>query len=141
MARRLHHVPAFEDLTLDMSPMIDLVFLLLIFFMTSSTLITHLREQRVELPVAPDARVAQSFTPRLVVNVYADGTFGDARGRSLDQVGLAGLLERAASDRPDDLLLIRSDRRVRHGAVQQVLTAAREAGLHDVVFSTYTADR
>lgn len=141
MAHHRHRLPVFEDLTVDMSPMIDLVFLLLIFFMTSSTLVTHLKEQRVELPVAPEARVVGAFTPRTVINVYADGAFGDERGRALDPDSLAVALRDAATARPDNELLIRSDRRTRHGAVQQVLAAAREAGLTDVVFSTYTAER
>ena len=41
-----------RSLQVDMSPMIDLVFLLLIFFMVSSTMITYRQDPNVKIPVA-----------------------------------------------------------------------------------------
>lgn len=129
-----------EEVPVDLSPMIDLVFLLLIFFMTSSTLITFLKDHRVELPITSEARVAQHVTPRVVLNVYQDGSFGDERGRPLGGKALPRYLNQKSSQRPDIQLQIRSDRRVAHEAVKIVLRAARSSGIEQVIFSTHTSE-
>jgi biopolymer transport protein ExbD len=129
-----------EDVPIDMSPMIDLVFLLLIFFMTSSTLITFLKDRRVDLPVAIEARIPQRVIPRLVVNVYQDGSIGDEKGNSLDEYSLPQYLRKGTEGRTDVRLQIRSDRRVAHAAVKSVLRSARSNGIERVIFSSYKAE-
>ena len=62
------------DLDMDMSPMIDLTFLLLIFFMVSSHLIKVQIDKRVNPPVAANSAVAEVVAGRIVVNILADGT-------------------------------------------------------------------
>ena len=138
--RRRLRLPEFDDLSIDMSPMIDLVFLLLIFFMTSSTIITYLKDKAVSLPVATDARVPKLITPRVVVNVYPDGAFADERGRALNQTSLRAYLNQAATKEPDVRLLVRPDRSVAHASVQALLKEARGAGIHDIIFAAYTSD-
>jgi biopolymer transport protein ExbD len=123
-----------------MSPMIDLVFLLLIFFMTSSTIITYLKDKSVSLPVAADARVPKLITPRVVVNVYPDGALADERGRALNESTLRAYLQAATAKEPDVRLLVRPDRSVAHASVQTLLQEARKAGIHDVIFATYTSE-
>lgn len=123
-----------------MSPMIDLVFLLLIFFMTSSTIITYLKDKSVSLPVAADARVPKLITPRVVVNVYPDGSLADERGRAMNEATLRAYLQDAAVNEPDVRLLVRPDRSVAHASVQQLLREARKAGIYDIIFAAYTSD-
>ena len=138
--RRHLRLPAFEELDLDLSPMIDLVFLLLIFFMTSSTLITFLKDRRVTLPVADQARVPMMVTARVIVNVYADGSIGDEHGRTLTPAALTRKLAAEHRRTPAVRLHVRPDRHVAHAAVQRVLIAAREAGVTDILFGAYTSD-
>ena len=59
---------------MDMSSMIDLVFLLLIFFMVSSHLIIIQIDKRVNPPTAKNAQVAKEAVGRIVVNILADGS-------------------------------------------------------------------
>ena len=128
-------------MSVDLSPMIDLVFLLLIFFMTSSTIITYLKDQRVMLPVAEDARVPKAVKQRVIINVYENGDAGDEHGVRLSRTEMAARLRAAVGARPEVRLQIRPDRRVAHGAVKQVLETAREAGIRNVIFTAYTSDR
>ena len=65
---------------MDMSPMIDLVFLLLIFFMVSSHLIIIRIDKNVRPPTADNAQVAENSHGRIVVNIYEDGTILDPNG-------------------------------------------------------------
>ena len=140
-SRRHVHMPSFEDLNVDLSPLIDLVFLLLIFFMTSSTLITFLKDKRVELPIAEQARVPIAATPRLIVNVYENGSIGDEHGRRIDEAKLRHLMRTTIERNPLVRAHIRPDRHVAHAAVQRVLNVARGVGITDVVFAAYTSDR
>lgn len=139
------HAPApgfdSEDVDIDMSPMIDLVFLLLIFFMTGSTMFATLQDRRVALPTADDARVPKSLRSRFVVNVYENGAYGDEQGAPLDLDQAQHRLRGAVLADPSTRLVIRSDRRVAHGAVRRLLDQAVAAGVDRVTFSAYTADR
>ncbi len=130
--------PAFEECTVDLSPLIDLVFLLLIFFMTSSTIITYLKDSRVDLPISKDARVAKAVTHRVLINVYEDGSLGDEHGAPVDPTTLEDRLRSVAAQ--GTKLQIRPDRHVNHGDVKKVLNAARRAGIEEVIFTAFTAE-
>ena len=120
--------------------MIDLVFLLLIFFMTSSTLITFQKDKRVELPIAEQARVPIAATPRFIVNVYENGSIGDEQGRMMDEATLRRRMRAAIERNPLVRAYIRPHRHVAHAAVQRVLNVARAVGITDVVFAAHTSD-
>ncbi len=68
-----------ESGELDMSPMIDMVFLLLIFFIVNATAITVKKDMSVRMPTASNAGDIKSANGCIVVNVYggpSGGTFG-----------------------------------------------------------------
>jgi biopolymer transport protein ExbD len=136
--RRQRTLPSFEDCTVDLSPLIDLVFLLLIFFMTSSTIITYLKDSRIDLPISEDARVPKAVAHRILINVYEDGRLGDEHGAPIDPETLERRLRNAAPQGAK--IQIRPDRRVKHGDVRQVLNAARRAGIEEVIFTAYTSE-
>lgn len=130
-----------QGLTIDMSPMIDLVFLLLVFFMTSSRLISYLQDPNVEVPIAYEADVAKNIEGRFVINLYADGTLHSADGR--DRVNLEEFeaqISQAYRQRPETVLLLRADRRVAHKKVREVVQASVRGGVSDIVFATYQTD-
>ena len=62
-----------EDLELNMSPMIDMVFLLLIFFIVASQIIDE--KPKVKIPAAAYAKVPDDTTGRLMITVTADEKF------------------------------------------------------------------
>ena len=136
-----HFQPALDEQTpeVDMSPMIDLVFLLLIFFMTSSSMITFLKDRNVELPVAESAQVPKSVKSRLLVNVYAEGTYGDDRGSALSLADVKQDMQGLIVANPGFRLFIRADRRSAHRSVREFLDVARDVGVQQVIFSTFTA--
>ena len=121
----------------DLSPMIDLVFLLLIFFMIASSLITYKKDDRVKIPIALDRQVPKLVINRVVLNVYNDGTIGDEDGDpiSVDQVETK--MAQAKAREPGTRLHIRADRGVSHDKVKAVINASARGGVSDVVFSVY----
>ncbi len=63
------------ECTLDMSPMIDMVFLLLIFFIVNATAIIVKTDPRVRPPIAANSKSPTDGSGRIVINVREDGTF------------------------------------------------------------------
>jgi len=133
----------FDDgLKVDMSPMIDLVFLLLVFFMTSSTMITIRKDQRVTVPIASSAEVPKLVTDRIIVNILMDGTCYDESGKdrlSLDRI--QSMARSAKSKHAQPKLLLRADQAVPHRLVKRVIDASRAGGVTNVIFSTYVTDK
>ena len=119
--------------------MIDLVFLLLIFFMTSSSMITYLKDQKVELPIADTAQVPKSMQSRYLINVYEEGSYGDDHGTAMSLVEFKKAIQGLHVANPGFRLFIRADRRATHGAVRKLMDIAREVGVHHIIFSTYTS--
>jgi len=109
--------------SLDIAPLVDVVLLLLIFFMLTSNLVNQ-AGFRVTLP-RTTATLPSSASP-VVMTVEADGDLflGDV---PVPPARLGDRLRRARPG-PGAELVIRADREVSHGRVVEVMTAAREAG-------------
>ncbi len=125
----------------DMSPMIDLVFLILIFFMIASSAIRYKQDDNVAIPVAKNAAVPEMIEGRIIINVYADGTTYDEDSNpiSLQQIEL--IMSRAKSNNDNTRLHLRADKGAKHAAVDKVIKAAGRGGVNDVIFSTYVTDK
>jgi biopolymer transport protein ExbD len=120
----------------QMAPMIDMVFLLLVFFMTVSTLAKDARPE-LELAVSTTAAVPEEAPPRDVVTVVrADGEFQFFwHNREVSAGELAGLLEKSA--REGGQLLLRGSPDLPWEAWEEVMDACRSAGIDDIVFATF----
>lgn len=122
----------------NMTPMIDVVFQLIIFFLVSSHLAKQ--EARLELPL-PTAQSGvldiSDETPRLIVNVQADGGLLLA-GHRVDSSGLReGLRSRRAKDGDALEVVVRTARDASYRHVQPVLVACAAEGLWRVTFAVY----
>lgn len=123
---------------INMTPMIDVVFQLIIFFLVTS----HFARQEAHLPLplpAADSSLASKADdqPRLVINVTAEGTLLFA-GRALS----AAELEQRLSERIEELgkdveLRIRADRSVPYRFIEPVLLAGARAGIWNVNYAVY----
>ncbi|MEM1295035.1 MAG: biopolymer transporter ExbD [Verrucomicrobiota bacterium] len=129
-----------EKPNVNMSPMIDLVFLLLIFFMVASKMITVPRIEGVEIPIAVEARVPKDAQGRVVINVRRDGEILDIRERVLQPLDVQRLMEAAKRSNPKTRLHLRVDQDVAHKHVEEVMQASARGGVSDVIFSTYVAE-
>ena len=135
-----------EELKLEMSPMIDLVFLLLIFFMVSSHLIIVQIDKNVKPPTAKDAEVAQSSHGRIVVNIYEDGrVFGANKDELATMQDISSYVDevKIKNDAVNvtSRLHLRADKRTDTRNIKKVVQAAAEVGVNDVIFSSYKVER
>ena len=118
--------------------MIDVVFLLIIFFLVSS----HLAKQEVQMQLPlPDARsgtqAEDSQLPRLVVNISAGGQIRMA-GRQLTLEQFQERLVKRREKYGQDLeVRIRSDRSVPYRNINPVMRRCAETGIWNVTFAVY----
>ncbi|MBR6022898.1 MAG: biopolymer transporter ExbD [Kiritimatiellae bacterium] len=149
MKLRRTEEPAAE---MDMTPMIDCVFQLLIFFMVTASLAKVDKAIDIHLPVAPNAAVPEpdALRGRGIVNIaplgtpVGGGTVSADRpfligGRLVDEPGLVKIVADSASRDPDFRVCLRVDRNAEYRTVKRAIRACAAAGVFDVIFSTYQA--
>jgi biopolymer transport protein ExbD len=108
--------PPEQDLGIpNMMPLIDVVFLLLIFFLMASRFEREERELKVVLPEVVEAQPL-AMTQELVVNITPEGKYVVAR-QEYSEPQLAALLVQARRNNPQQSVLIRGDARAawKHG--------------------------
>ena len=141
-----------EDLKVDMSPMIDMVFLLLIFFIVNAALIVVKMDKKVTVPIAKYSTKQVSKLGRIVINVYNDKETADpkAPGRFknetskivfVDDDAMIEFIEKAATPWKDAGVVprihLRADESVQFTYVRRVIRNAAKAGVNEVIFVSY----
>jgi len=121
----------------NMTPMIDVVFLLIIFFLVSSHLVKQEAQMELPLPVADSGEEPNDEARRLTLNVTADGSMLLA-GRRLDRDELKQRLEQARDEHGRDVeIRIRGDRNVPYSAVSPIMLSCARTGIWKVTFGVY----
>ena len=128
------------SLGFNMTPMIDVVFLLIIFFLVSSHLARQETQLELDLPDAASGRPAeQDEVRRVVVNVLQQGR-PEGRiqvgGEVMDTDQLSRLIRYESQQAEGQLeLRIRSDRRVPYRVIEPILLACQGVGVWNVTFA------
>ncbi|ROO30376.1 biopolymer transporter ExbD [Salinisphaera orenii MK-B5] len=116
----------------NLTPLIDVVFILLIFFMVSARFADE-RVLALELP--PAAHAGATKEAHVDVRVTPGGGF-EVAGESVAAEALVASLRAQRAQYPDRALRVRADRDARHGAVVRVFDAAAAAGFARVDVAT-----
>lgn len=124
-----------EEPVLNLTPMIDVVFQLLIFFMVATTFLDPEKEIDIELPEAASGAEAEAESDELIINVLADGAIV-VSGESLTSDELQLRLDEAARTNPQMAVTIRGDRLVHHEHIVGVMDACGQAGLFNLAVGT-----
>jgi biopolymer transport protein ExbD len=127
---KLHEFDDDEPL-INLTPMIDVVFTLLVFFMLATTFAERERLLDLELPYASNSNSANQKPQELVINVSREGRVW-IDGRAMQGEQLAQVLTDAAHRDRRTLVTIRGDRRGYYDEIVHVLDACLQAGLQDV---------
>ena len=136
MKQRTYKQHPYQGLDINVSPLIDVVFLLLIFFMVSTTFDRD-SELSIELPAAA-AEAPTQKKESIEVAIDAKGRFY-VNGRQLlntQPKTLRQALQSAAGDNDSPPIIISADAMTPHQAVVQIMDAARELGFVRLTFAT-----
>ena len=122
----------------QMAPMIDMVFLLLVFFMTVASVANNARTVELDLPESEESTVPEDGSGRGVISVDANGKYfiGETQ-KTLDEAKLA-IAARLKAE-PELQVQIRADRATEYAAVQKLLRTAAEAGAYEIIYATFEA--
>ena len=124
-----------DELVINLTPLIDVVFLLLIFFMVTTTFLDPEREIEVELPTAQSGGEPERTPDEIVLTVNEDGSIA-YRDEILQREGLLRVLRTAAQHDPDTPVTIRGHRRAQHQSIVSVMDACGVAGLSNLAVGT-----
>lgn len=119
------------------APMVDILLVLLGFFMLTWSFSRQERELDVQMPSAGEAKEQRRSVGEVIINVKADGTLVMNR-RPMSPEDLLTALSRVASLYPDQAVVLRGDQRVDYGHIVQTLDLCRRANIWNIAFATAT---
>ena len=120
---------------LEMTPIIDMVFLLLIFFLVATTFHQTEREMQIALPEAMTGGPISLALRELVVNVQSDGSMIVA-GQPIAAEELRTLVTEAVGANPDQKVTVRGDRDATYSMIVRVLDICKGAGIQEPYLDT-----
>jgi len=123
----------------QIAPMIDILLVLLVFFMSISTTEVLQSTAGIDLPVAADAKDAKANPGQVIVNIaynqMNNATVITIQEMELGPTELVQLLQDNVARNPLIRVLIRADRNVRYEFLRRVLESVGSAGVGNVTFS------
>ena len=127
-------LPKKDDVEIDMAPMIDMVFLLLIFFMVASVVVTEKID--IKLPESKSAKVPEDITGRLVLAVDAnDQVYIGMTPVTIEELKMT-VSEELDLD-PSLRIMIRADERVPFKTCKEVMIACGAVGATDLIYASF----
>ena len=129
------------DDEINMAPMIDMVFLLLIFFMVASQL-TTMERIPVRLPVASKAVVPEEARGRQLITIRAEDDAHETATiymnlQAVDIQRFSTAIAEMHEENEKLQVYLRADRFVRHRYIKEVMTACADVGIVDIIFGTF----
>jgi len=128
-----------SDLSIDMTPMIDIVFNLLIFFLIASNFYQEDRQLPVALPFASSGESISSMLREMVVSVDAEGKMFLGT-RPVDSGELGQSIRSAVAANTQQKVTVRGDRRTAYANVVSVLDICKSAGIQEPYLDTVLTD-
>jgi biopolymer transport protein ExbD len=139
-------LPPEEDPEFQIAPMIDILLVLLVFFMSISSTEVLQKTEGINLPVAKDAKPADKNTKgQTIINVLwvettNAGTIEIDKAKFAQADATIPILQKGVQANPKMRILIRADKKVRYEFLKQVMIAAGKAGVGNVTFSVVDKD-
>ncbi len=123
------------DVGIDLTPVIDMVFLLLIFFLVATTFHQSEREMQIALPIAGNTAPITTLLKELVVNVDQGGQI-IVSGRRLSKDDFQGMVNAAVTANREQKVTIRGDRGTAYENVVAVLDICKGSGIQEPYLDT-----
>ena len=120
---------------MQIPPMVDIVFLLLIFFLMTWNFSRSEMELDVKVPKAQEGKESRRAVGEVILNVKADGKVVMNR-RELNAADLEAALAKIATLYPDQAVILRGDENVDYRHIVEVLDICRRANIWNVAFAT-----
>ena len=124
-----------QGASIELTPLVDMVFLLLIFFLVATTFHQTEREIQIALPEASSAVPISTALRELIVNVNDQGQI-IVSGTHMSPEALRTLVEEAVADNPMQQVTVRGDRNTAYENVVTVLDICKGSGIQEPYLDT-----
>jgi len=120
---------------LELAPMVDVVFQLLIFFVVSWQFARFERDMDISVPAAEESQNIDRQAGEIIVNVRKDGSIV-LNGLVVTEAELLTKLQAISSAYPDQAVILRGSAEANFQAIINVLDEIKKAGIWNVAFAT-----
>jgi len=136
MARKRKAASTVQPST-PIAAMIDIIFLLIIFFVVTAAVDREVEDSKVILSYAPHGKPVTKRDPRsVIINVRKDGTLTMGIGERVNMSQITNILNDARGRWGNDIpIIIRGHRDVQHYYIKKVMDAVTDTGLYRVLFN------
>ena len=117
-----------SSVSIEMTPLIDMVFLLLIFFLVATTFKEAEREMQIALPFTDSAGPISTTLREIIINVAEDGSIIVA-GQTMSAEQLNALVNQAVKQNENQKVTIRGDKNTVYQNIASVLDVCKAAGI------------
>jgi len=119
----------------QIAPMVDILLVLLVFFIVTWNFSLSEKELDVKIPTASNSKESQAYVGQVVVNVKTDGSivFNHQPISAQDLVAKLGELAKLY---PDQAVILRGDQNANYKYIVNVLDLCRQANIWNVAFAT-----
>jgi len=117
-----------EESEVNLTPMLDVVFIMLIFFIVTASFV---KESGIEVSRPQAATAEKKERANILVAISEDGEIW-IDGRPVDVRALPANIERLHAENPQGSVVIQADEDSKNGLLVQVMDAARQAGVYNV---------
>ncbi len=125
-----------EESEVDMTPMLDVVFIMLIFFIVTASFV---KEAGIDVTRPPAATAERKERGNIMVAITANDQIWIDR-RQVDPRALRANIERLHAENPQGSVVIQADKDSRNGLLVLVMDAARSAGVNNVALAAEIID-
>jgi|SRR5580704_11878980 biopolymer transport protein ExbD len=122
------------------APMVDILLVLLVFFIVTWNFALSENELDVRVPTATKSNETQQYVGQVVINIKTDGSVVVNRQPKSSQE-LLDLLKKLSQLYPDQAVIVRGDQGVEYKHIVDVLDICRQADIWNVAFATGKLDR
>ncbi len=123
-----------EELPLiNVVPMVDIMFFLLVFFMLSTMYLTDLRTVQVRLASLPDSKSMQDISFAVTVDEQGNTFIGDNK---IELPVLRRYAEKEIQRNPDTMIVLRTDARSSYEDFSSVISVLKQAGVSQIGIAT-----
>lgn len=119
--------PQEEDFRPDLTPLVDVVFQLVIFFMVSSVFVSYTRQMNIDLPESVGKSVAEQVDSMTIELTRAEQVLLNG-----EELTLTALMDKLQSSHSVPAVVIRADKALPYGLVMDVMEICESAGVTDI---------
>jgi biopolymer transport protein ExbD len=125
------HLPAQDDTELDMTPMLDIVFIMLIFFIVTTSFV---KESGVTVSTPQAQTASQQENTNIFIAITTEGEVWIDR-RPVDPRSVRAIVARLHADNPEGSVIIQADENAATGMLVEVMDQVRLAGVEGIAIA------